>query len=510
MSTPSELSTTSGAVAAPPARPRTAPGLELVLREDAPADAAGSVVRSMALHAGLPAERATRLRTVIEELVREARDREGVPGAGEVVVTTVHEGDALRIAVTDRRLPLGPGLARSLASRRLAALGFVDRLHVSSHGEDGNVAECEIRLHDTEAEVLDDAEVLAADVAVVDDAAAGSLTIRPMELADAPGVARCVYRCYGYSYVDPIMYRPRLLRSALRSGLVHSVVAVTPEGDVVGHIAMTFDRAGDLVPEGGKLVVDPRYRGHHLAERLAAARLELARGLGLSGIWSECVTNHPYSQKEVLGGGGAETGLLIGATPASVTMAALANVAEGRKSLLAMWTPVCGTPAQEVVVTERHRALVEEIAGGLGLDRRVVVGAADAAPPRGSTRLGASIAASVGLGHLRVQRLGADLVQRVADELDALAAQDLAVVHLDLPVGDPSTAGMVERLESLGFFWGAWLPGFAPDGDVLRLQRLSGRPVDVAHIACASERGERIRDLVVEEWHRIRRGTPET
>ena len=45
--------------------------LELRLRPEAPSDAAGSVVRSMALHVGLPAERATRLRSVVEELVRE-------------------------------------------------------------------------------------------------------------------------------------------------------------------------------------------------------------------------------------------------------------------------------------------------------------------------------------------------------------------------------------------------------------------------------------------------------
>lgn len=81
---------------------------------------------------------------------------------------------------------------------------------------------------------------------------------------------------------DPVP-RPGLAR-AWRSGQIHSVVAVAPDGEVTGHIALTFDRTDDLVPEGGKLVVDPRYRGHHLAERLAAVRLDLARELGLSGI----------------------------------------------------------------------------------------------------------------------------------------------------------------------------------------------------------------------------------
>ena len=46
---------------------------------------------------------------------------------------------------TTDRLPLGPGRSHDrLPSRRLAALGFVDRLHVASHGADGNVATVEV------------------------------------------------------------------------------------------------------------------------------------------------------------------------------------------------------------------------------------------------------------------------------------------------------------------------------------------------------------------------------
>ena len=486
--------------------------LELVLRAEAPADAAGSVVRSMGLHLGLPAERATRVRAVVEELVREARDRECVGDDAEIVVRTEHSGDRLHVTVSDRRLPIEAAASRRLPSRRLAALGFVDRLHIASHGAEGNVAECELSLHDAEAELLDGAEVLAPDVAVVDDATAAALQIRRAEPADAAGVARCVYRCYGYSYVDPLMYRPRLLARAWRTGRVHSVVAVTPDGEIVGHIALTFDRADDLVPEGGKLVVDPRYRGHHLAERLATARLELARELGLSGIWVECVTNHPVSQKEVLGSGGSETGLLVGCAPATVSMAALDNEHAGRLSLLTMWIPVGGTGASVVHVPERLVPLATSVLDGLGQQRRILTGpergagTGGAAPAR-TSQLSVAASAQIGLGHLRVQRIGAGLVAQVADELDGLVAFDLSVVHLDVPLADPAAAHAIEALGELGFFWGAWLPGFVPSGDALRLQRVLDRPVAVEHIVCAREQGEHLRDTVLSDWHRVRHRT---
>ena len=43
-----------------------------------------------------------------------------------------------------------------------------------------------------------------------------------------------------------------------------------------------------------------------------------------------------------------------------------------------------------------------------------------------------------------MQRIGADVVSRVADELDGLATFDLAVVHLGLPLAEPSAAHAIE------------------------------------------------------------------
>ena len=48
-----------------------------------------------------------------------------------------------------------------------------------------------------------------------------------------------------------------------------------------------------------------------------------------------------------------------------------------------------------------------------------------------------------------------------------------------------------------------------PSGDALRLQRVLDRPVAMEHITCAGEHGEHIRDAVLAEWHRVRRGAAE-
>jgi GNAT superfamily N-acetyltransferase len=476
--------------------------LLVVLGDGAPVSAGGHAVRATALALGLGQERATRLEALVGQLAVEARARESVAGDGDLRMLVRHDGHRLHVEVRDRRLPLGPGEARRADSRRLVAMGFADRMRVESLGADGNIAVCSVDLDDVEVVEVEGA-VLDGSVPRASDEVASSVEVRRMEPADALGAARCVYRCYGYSYLDPMMYRPRQIRRALESGVMRSLVAVAGD-EVVGHIAMTYEHVDDPVPEGGKLVVDPRFRGHHLAERLGRARLEWAEELGLPGLWAECVTNHVFSQREVIAMGAVETGFLIGAQPATVQMQAVPNAVDGRHSLMAVYLPVRDPGSAELHVPARHAPLLEEVRDRLGLDRTVVTDVVDGT---GRTTSRLTVSARVGLAEIRVTGVGADIVDHLAHQLDELATFDLAVVQLDLPLADPAAGWAAVESERLGWFFGAWLPCASPAGDVLRLQRLAGRPVDMVHVECARPEGEVVRDHTLGEWRRVSRGS---
>lgn len=466
-------------------------------------EAAGAAVRAVATSHGLDPDRATRLRVVVEELVREARDRERV-GEGDDVVLRVHtEAGRLHVEVADLAAPTTAADSRRAPSRRLAALGFVDELHIGSRGRAGNVAECAVALGTPRASLFAGEEVLDASAPDASKADAEALEIRPMEPGDAIGLARCIYRCYGYTYKDSWLYESRHIARAVRALQMISTVAVRPDREVVGHSALSFERRGDPIPEGGKLVVDPRFRGHHLAERMASVRSEDAARRGLMGYWAQAVTNHPGSQKELLRFGGAEVGLLIGGSPSGVKMAALENPTEGRRSLVAMYVPISRV-ARDLHLPERHHELIGQLAGRLGLERSLH----DETSTVGSGATGLQVGATpeAGLARIRVHHIGADVTARVADELDGLDAFDLGAVHLDIPLAEPAAARAIEELERLGFSFAAWLPNFAKSGDVLRLQRVGGHPVDTGHVVCARVEGEALRDCVLAEWQRVRRG----
>lgn len=481
--------------------PSVEPMLQMHLADPSSMGAAGEAVRAIADSRGLPAVRSTRIEAVVEELVREAFEREAVAGSEEVVVEVAFDGGSLWVSVLDHRLPLDPLQVRHLSSNRLAALGFVDALNVGFQGGSGNVVHVEARLagdlegthephesdlaHDTTQELID------------------SVIIRRMVPDDAPSLIRCLYRSYGYSYPDRDLYDVHAIRRLLATETMLSVVAVLPDGEVVGHLALVYEEPGDLSPESGRLVVDPRLRGHHFTERLNVLRAELAELTGMVGMWSKAVTNHPISQHLAVSYGATEVGLLIGSQPTEVVQVGQPNPEAGWRSLMLLYRPATAIAPRRCVLPAHLAPMLEELADRTGIPREVSTTSTD--PVASRTSLRTHLHPEHGLAHLRTRTIGRDLRRRVVHELRGLAAVRPGAVHLDIPLADPGAAWAAGELEHLGFCWAGWIPELTGAGDVLRYQRVGDHLVDVDHIEVASEHGAAMRDFTLAEWHRVKR-----
>ena len=91
-----------------------------------------------------------------------------------------------------------------------------------------------------------------------------------------------------------------------------------------------------------------------------------------------------------------------------------------------------------------------------------------------------------------------------ADALEGFEGLDLPFVSVELPGADSSAAWALAELERDGFTFASWLPDARRTGDVLCLQRVSDRVVDLDGIRCARPEGEELRDAVLAEWLRVR------
>lgn len=324
-------------------------------------------------------------------------------------------------------------------------------------------------------------------------------TIRTMVADDADQLVALVRKCFGESYPNKMMYQPEQIAQALADGIMHSVVAIDPAGKLVGHCALTFAVAGAPVPEAGKMIVDPDCRGQHLSNRLAELRMAAAREKNLVGYWSECVTNHPFSQHEIIDMGGVETGLFVGEDAPTWQMAGVNNVTDVRLSLMAFYVPLRSGPERALYLTGPAADFAQILAQELGIERTIV---RDAVPEAAASVLAYKAFPEFQFARITVTTIGLDLPEKMATLVADLEARGIEVFILDMPLGQANALGAVSALEALGFFWAAWLPDYTESGDVLRLQKVDAA-VNPEEIVCAREHGERIKQHVLAERKRV-------
>jgi RimJ/RimL family protein N-acetyltransferase len=325
-----------------------------------------------------------------------------------------------------------------------------------------------------------------------------SPTITALDLDDIPHLIDCVRRCYGESYTNPIMYDAEQLREAIVTKKMYSIVAKLENNQIIGHCALTFEDAENASPEAGKMMVDPDYRGHHIAELIAKKRIEIAESLGLLGFWTECVTNHPYSQHEMIAFNAKETGLFIGDVPPTFAMQGLQNFSDTRMSLLTFYLPLKDRPHQ-IYAPSQHSDHLNDLLVSLNLERSI---SNTMTKGSGKTKIKTEIDSEDQVANISINHIGEDLVAAVQIELQKIESLNLASAYLDLPIAQEAAANAYMELEALGFFWGSWIPHYSTQGDILRLQKIY-QSVNVNEIICAREQGEEVKQFVVSEWERV-------
>jgi RimJ/RimL family protein N-acetyltransferase len=295
-----------------------------------------------------------------------------------------------------------------------------------------------------------------------------------------------------------MMYDVEQLKDVINKKQMYSVVAKLEDGRVIGHCALSFDGIENTAPEAGKMIVDPDFRGHHIAELMAKKRIEIAQSLNLPGFWTECVTNHPYSQHEMIAFNAKETGLFISNTPASFSMQGLQNFSDTRMSLLTFYLVLEDLP-HAIFLPSKHIEHIQVLAQELNLTRTI---AASNVTGNGSTTFTTSITPADQIATISIDNIGNDLLDAINTELKSPNLSALAAVYIDLPIDQEAAANAYTQLESIGFFWGAWIPSFTPKGDILRLQKVF-QEANLDEIVCAREQGEEVKKYVISEWEKV-------
>ena len=458
-----------------------------------------SFVGQAAEQLGLGGKEAGHLKRAVETVCRNVIENAfGPDDDGRYDVHVLRRPGKLVLAVEDQGLPFDYTPLQDAGDQNLAQVlhrSFADEVRFVNLGRRGNRVELVKHLPHTDVR-----EHLPEDEhhATLDAPAASEdvpIEIRMMLPEESFELSRCVYRSYGYSYDWDYIYYPERIRELQEKGLMRSCVAVTPEGEFVGHLAITVERPGSPAGESGQAVVDPRFRGHHLFPRMKTFMAEWAADAGMYGLYSEATAVHPYSQKGNLHLGARETGFLLGYIPASVSYKQIGEEREGRRGSVALfYMRVRDEPEREIYPPVPYVEAVSRVVEHNGL-RRTIGQVPD--PRLQPSLMSVDVHQDHNLAFLRVDEPGADMEELVRSHLRDLSLHRVDCIYVDLPLSHPATARAAEGLENLGVFFGGIIPEAHPaGGDVLRLQYLNNVEIQASDVSTASDFGAELLGLI--------------
>ena len=458
-------------------------------------------VRHVTHRLGLRGAATEHLDRVVEAVCRNVVEHAfGPDDEGRYDVYVLRRPGKVVVAIEDRGLPFDYARFQDGEDRILPEMlhrSFADEIHFVNLGRGGNRVElvkhlphADVREHVSEDEHR---EVLEAP-AVPEEI---PLEIRPMRPEESFELSRCVYRSYGYSYDWDSIYYPDRIRELQERGLMRSCVALTPDGEFVGHLAVTVERPDSPVGEAGQAVVDPRFRGHHLFPRMKTFVAEQAAKAGMYGLFSEATAVHPYSQRGNLELGAAETGFLLGYIPASVSYKEIGEHREGRRGSVALfYLRTNAEPERAIYPPVVYREAVQLVVEHNGLHR--TEGDGSDVKLLTSSRMSVDVRRDHNLAFLRVEEPGADLQELVRVRLRELCLHHVDCIYVDLPLSNPATQHAGARLHELGFFFGGVVPELL-NGDVLRLQYLNEVHVEPEDVRTGSDFGQELVNLIFQE-----------
>lgn len=482
--------------------------LRIKAREPEAIPAAGLAIERLAASVGLSSLEASRFRFVVEEVCADRIAHGFAEGqAAEVDIRLEHRPGEIVAIVDDGGMPLeadATGAGTSGLMAQLLERGFVDELHASFRGREGNRCTATKFIRNVKAALAAEGGGAGAQNAAA--AAPGEIEYREMKPEDAFELARCFYRTYGMSApaADESVYHPERLAERVRARLHLGTVAVTPQGRIVGHTALERESVDDPIATGGYLVVDPEYRGHGIAERLTEIRFREGPALGLRGMLAMAVTVHTASQKTSLANGGHEVGVLLAAQEARIVMRGIGGKqGHERHSIVAFYFP-WNDLAAESYPPAAYRDLVGRIYANCGIERtlRPAPGGISLEGLPARSMLDVSILRAASHGRIRVKTYGRDFLAEVLHMVRDLHQHHVAVIRLELPLSDPLTAIFGGAAEELGFSFAAVFPGTAA-GDLLCMQSIHAVEVNPAEIHTASENGAALLQAVIASRERV-------
>jgi anti-sigma regulatory factor (Ser/Thr protein kinase)/GNAT superfamily N-acetyltransferase len=302
--------------------------------------------------------------------------------------------------------------------------------------------------------------------------------------SEALEVARSAYKAYGYTYSNEHIYYPDRLVELNERGQLISATAVTVDGELAGHCAISCPNPRSRSAEIGQAVVKPEFRGQGCLLRLTEFLINEAKSRGITGLYVRAVTSHTFSQRVTTRLGFTASAILLGYAPADVTFRGIKEELSQRETFVVQYEYLEKPSPFKLYAPTKHKDFLAELYANLGIKPQFMT--PEESPVtvyQSESILKTKSAASMppGYASIEIMRYGKNIVSELRNTLRELCLKRYDVIALYLDLRDPVTFHLVPEFEALGFFFGGIVPGSSV-GEALVLQYLNDVAINYGSI----------------------------
>ncbi len=476
---------------------------ELRLRNHASViDPATDFAYKWGLNVGLSEAKARRLALAVDEIVTDVV-KFAYPGEEETFqIAFRHDLTTAEVIIREQGVPFDPSEVsydreRAVEQGDFDGAGYaviqrcVDEIQFLNRGGEGKefrlVQHVEARhIVDLEpAEVVQDTEVPGDDV---------SYNFVDVQPADARDIAKLIYRTYGDTYSKEELYYPHAIEQALRNDEKFGVMVRTEHGEAVGYFAVLRTDDSDI-GEVGEAVVDVHHRRRGLMTRMLKGLIQRAEQEGLLGVFGEAVTAHEISQRANARFDFVSSALCLAYHPIERFTGLIDEYPQPISNLID-FKPLVPYDTVTPHLPDAYADVLRVVYDDLGAV--VIEPDPPSEPMPDEATIDARIEYEFKHAVLVVEEAGMDVVRRVEQTIEDLTGAEWLAMFVDLPLQNPHTPAMTERLRDAGFIFSGLAPRFHRELDHLRLQRPLVA-LDPDAIVVYSDLAQTLKDRVVAE-----------
>jgi len=324
--------------------------------------------------------------------------------------------------------------------------------------------------------------------------------IRSLLPGEEGKLSRLFFQVYGYNYINDYVYYPNKLKEMIGEGDLIPTVAVLPDGQLIGHVALVKQNDTPMVYEAALGVVDPRVKSKGMFSKLFQRTMEIADKISMQYCLYDIVTNHEYSQKQVSKYDSCEMSIQIG-SQLSETQAKLDKLGIGddpedmdRYSLLVSIKPQVEYPFGKTVTLPAHMGeLADFILKPLGINW---VPASRFYPLMSKGDYRVNLIQTQKAVFFDFVRPGERAIKEIISEWNYLLKIGYKYAAVDIPLDYPGIGQLYDLFARNNFFISGFIPYQMSDRLGMRLQSIGPTRVAFDQIKVYSPTAKKLLALI--------------